>query len=49
MKLSKEQQKYVIERVKYGYMKGFNEGLVSGLVIGIVIGSAIFNLIVKDL
>ena len=44
MEFSAEQKKYIIQRIKFSYGKGYYEGFVSGLTIGIVLGFAIFNL-----
>lgn len=45
MEFSAEQKKYIIQRIKFSYGKGYYEGFVSGLTIGIVLGFAIFNLL----
>ena len=44
MEFSAEQKKYIIQRIKFSYEKGYYVGFVSGLTIGIVLGFAIFNL-----
>lgn len=44
MNLSDEQKKYMIGRMQYSYMKGYNEGLASGLVAGMAIGLAMIHL-----
>ena len=43
MDFSAEQKKYIIERIKYAYQKGFYEGMTNGVILGIVGGFAIFN------
>lgn len=44
MDFSPEQKRYVIQRIKFSYSKGFYEGMVSGVTLGIVLGIASFNL-----
>jgi len=43
MNFSAEEKKYVIERIKYSYKKGFYEGMIHGVMVGIVGGIAVFN------
>jgi len=43
MDFSTEQKKYIIQRIKFSYGKGFYEGMVSGLILGFAVGIAIFN------
>ena len=43
MEFSAEQKKYVIQRIKFSYGKGYYEGFVSGLTIGVVLGFAIYS------
>ena len=41
MGFSTEQNKYIIQRIKFSYSKGFYEGMTSGVVLGIAIGTSI--------
>jgi len=44
MEFSAEQKKYIIQRIKFSYGKGYYEGMVAGLMVGIVAGISIFNI-----
>ena len=44
MEFSLEQKKYIIQRIKFSYSKGYFEGMVSGIILSNVLGFAIFSL-----